>query len=58
MQGVCFGDLKSGYKHNCIETSSHEEYWISGCKKDETDAYIHHRLHQYMRMYEKNTGRP
>ncbi|PJJ84212.1 hypothetical protein [Mucilaginibacter auburnensis] len=37
-KGQEFIKTKSGYKHNCIETSSNEEYWISGCKKDGSDA--------------------
>jgi hypothetical protein len=36
--GKEFVKVKGGYKYNCIELSSNEEYWISGCKKDGTDA--------------------
>jgi hypothetical protein len=35
--GKEFGKTKSGYKYNCIELGSRDEYWISGCKKDGTD---------------------
>ena len=30
--------VKDGFKYNCIELSTNEEYWISGCKKDGTDT--------------------
>ena len=33
-----FVKVKDGFKHNCIELSTNEEYWISGCKKDGKDA--------------------
>ncbi len=36
--GKEFIKTKSGYKYNCIETTSNEEYWISGCKRDGSDA--------------------
>jgi hypothetical protein len=36
--GKEFIKIKSGFKDNCIETTSNEEYWISGCKKDGSDA--------------------
>lgn len=36
--GKEFAKTKSGFKHNCIEIASNEEYWISGCKKDGSDA--------------------
>jgi hypothetical protein len=32
-----FLKIKSGFKHNCIEIGSGDEYWISGCKKDGSD---------------------
>ena len=35
--GKRFLKVKSGYKHNCIEEETGEEYWISGCKKDGGD---------------------
>lgn len=27
-----------GYKYNCIEGETGEEYWISGCKKNGADS--------------------
>jgi len=33
-----FLKVKGGYKYNCIELVTNEEYWISGCKKDGNDA--------------------
>jgi len=36
--GKEFLKVKDGFKHNCIETKSNEEYWISGCKKDGNDT--------------------
>jgi len=36
--GKEFIKTKSGFKHNCIELATSEEYWISGCKKDGRDA--------------------
>ena len=36
--GKEFVKIKSGFKDNCIETSTNDEYWISGCKKDGSDA--------------------
>jgi hypothetical protein len=36
--GKEFSKVKGGYKYNCIEVSTNEEYWISGCKKDGSDA--------------------
>lgn len=35
--GKEFLKTKSGFKHNCIEIESGEEYWISACKKDGSD---------------------
>jgi len=35
--GRRFGKV-SGFKSNYWDTETHEEYWISGCKKDGTDA--------------------
>jgi len=35
--GKEFLKVKSGFKHNCIEIESGNEYWISGCKKDGSD---------------------
>jgi hypothetical protein len=35
--GRRFGKI-SGFKSNYWDTETHEEYWISGCKKDGTDA--------------------
>jgi hypothetical protein len=32
-----FLKVKNGFKHNCIEVESGDEYWISGCKKDGLD---------------------
>lgn len=38
-QGRRFKTLKgSGFKANYYEIETGEEYWISGCKKDGTDA--------------------
>ncbi len=36
--GKEFIKVKSGFKHNCIEISTQEEYWISGCKKNGDDT--------------------
>lgn len=36
--GKEFLKIKGGYKYNCIELSSNEEYWISGCKKNGADS--------------------
>jgi hypothetical protein len=33
-----FAKVKNGFKHNCIELNSNEEYWISGCKKVGNDT--------------------
>jgi hypothetical protein len=35
--GKEFLKVKSGFKHNCIEVETGEEYWISGCHKDGAD---------------------
>ena len=35
--GKEFAKVK-GYKYNCIEISTSEEYWISGCKKNGDDT--------------------
>jgi hypothetical protein len=35
--GKEFLKVKSGYKHNCIEVETGDEYWISGCHKDGAD---------------------
>ncbi len=32
-RGKKFLKVKSGFKHNCIEVTTGEEYWISGPKK-------------------------
>ena len=36
--GKEFGKTKSGFKYNCIEVETGEEYWISGCKKNGNDT--------------------
>jgi hypothetical protein len=36
--GKEFLKVKDGFKHNCIEIESGEEYWISGCKKRGNDT--------------------
>ena len=36
--GMEFIKTSRGFKHNCIEQGSNEEYWISGCKKDGNDT--------------------
>jgi len=36
--GKEFIKTKSGYKYNCIEMTTGEEYWISGCKKNGNDT--------------------
>jgi hypothetical protein len=36
--GKEFAKVKDGFKHNCIELLSNDEYWISGCKKDGDDT--------------------
>ena len=33
-----FIKVKGGYKYNCIEIATGEEYWISGCKKNGQDT--------------------
>jgi hypothetical protein len=37
--GRRFQKTKSGYKHNCHDAETGEEYWISGPKKDGTDKF-------------------
>ena len=38
-QGKEFASLNgSGFKANFFDVETHEQYWISGCKKDGTDA--------------------
>lgn len=38
-QGKCFRSKKgSGFKANYFDVETGEDYWISGCKKDGTDA--------------------
>jgi hypothetical protein len=36
--GKEFLKVKDGFKHNCIELESGEEYWISGCRLDGNDT--------------------
>ena len=36
--GKEFLKVKEGFKHNCIDLNTNEEYWISGCKKDGNDT--------------------
>jgi hypothetical protein len=36
--GKEFLKVKDGFKHNCIELNSNEQYWISGCKKNGNDT--------------------
>jgi hypothetical protein len=36
--GKEFLKVKNGFKHNCIDIETGEEYWISGCKKDGDDT--------------------
>jgi hypothetical protein len=36
--GKGFLKVKDGFKHNCIDVETGEEYWISGCKKDGNDT--------------------
>jgi hypothetical protein len=36
--GKEFIKVKGGYKYNCIEIATTEEYWISGCKKNGNDT--------------------
>jgi hypothetical protein len=35
--GKEFLKVKDGFKHNCIEAETGDEYWISGCRKDGDD---------------------
>jgi hypothetical protein len=35
--GLAFSKV-IGYKYNCIEKESGEQYWISGCKTDGSDS--------------------
>ncbi len=38
-RGQVFGSLNGyGFKSNFFDEETREEYWISGCKKDGTDA--------------------
>ena len=37
-RNMAFLKVKDGFKYNCIELETGEEYWISGCKKDGTDS--------------------
>jgi hypothetical protein len=36
--GKEFAKVKDGFKHNCIEIETGEEYWISGCKANGDDT--------------------
>ena len=36
-QGKRLLKTKSGFKHNCYDRETHEEYWVSGPKKDGSD---------------------
>jgi len=40
--------VKSGFKHNCIEVETNEEYWISGCRKDGIDRLYGERVPVYI----------
>jgi hypothetical protein len=46
--GKEFLKIKSGFKHNCIEVESGEEYWISGCKKDGCDRLYGEKVPVYI----------
>jgi len=35
--GKEFSKVRGGYKYNCIEAETGDEYWISGCRKDGAD---------------------
>jgi hypothetical protein len=36
--GKEFAKVKGGFKNNCIEIETGEDYWISGCKKNGNDT--------------------
>jgi hypothetical protein len=36
--GKEFLKVKDGFKHNCVEFETGEEYWISGCKINGNDT--------------------
>jgi hypothetical protein len=38
--GKEFLKTKRGFKYNCIEIASGDQYWISGCRNDGTDRYM------------------
>lgn len=40
--------VKNGFKHNCIEVETNEEYWISGCRKDGADRLYGERVPVYI----------
>jgi len=46
--GKEFLKIKSGYKHNCIEVESGDEYWISGCRKDGVDRLYAGKIPVYI----------
>jgi hypothetical protein len=35
--GRIYQKMKGGFKANCFDSETGEEYWISGCKKDGSD---------------------
>ncbi len=37
-QGKTFKKIRGGFKHNCFDTETGEQYWISGPKKDGSDT--------------------
>lgn len=39
-----FIKTKAGYKYNCIEVESRNNYWISGCKQDGNDTLYNSNL--------------
>jgi hypothetical protein len=45
---MCYGDQKfrkvKGYKYNCVEIGTGDEYWISGCKRNGQDRLYGEQL--------------
>ena len=40
--------VKEGYKYNCVEVETSEEYWISGCRKDGIDRLYGEKVPVYI----------
>jgi hypothetical protein len=46
--GKEFSKVRNGYKYNCIEAESGDQYWISGCRKDGADRLYGERVPVYI----------